>query len=96
MVLTTALDNSKTILVLIGVLTSVIGAVYYLTIIKTVYFDVSNYLKPEKYVNFSLSNVYSINLSIINLLIIIFILIPDEILNLCNLLAVVNFSLDGI
>jgi NADH-ubiquinone oxidoreductase chain 2 len=34
MVLTAALDGNKAILVLVGVLTSVIGAVYYLTVIK--------------------------------------------------------------
>jgi len=45
MVLTTALDNNKTILVLVGILTSVIGAVYYLTIIKTIYFEKSEYEK---------------------------------------------------
>ena len=95
MVLTTALDNNKTILVLIGVLTSIIGAVYYLTVIKTVYFDESDYIKPNGYIKISLSNVFSVTLSILNMLILIFILIPDEILNLCNLLSIINFSLDG-
>jgi NADH-ubiquinone oxidoreductase chain 2 len=96
MVLTAALDANKTILVLIGVFTSVIGAVYYLTVIKTIYFDKSDYIKPEIYVEFSLSNMFSITLSILNLIILMFILIPDEILNLCNLLSVINFSVDGI
>jgi NADH-ubiquinone oxidoreductase chain 2 len=96
MVLTAALDANKTILVLIGVFTSVIGAVYYLTVIKTIYFDKSDYIKPEIYVEFSLSNMFSITLSILNLIILMFILIPDEILNLCNLLSVINFSADGI
>lgn len=96
MVLTTALDNNKTILVLIGVLTSVIGAVYYLTVIKTVYFDESDYIKPNGYIKICLSNVFSANLSIINILILIFILIPNEVLNLSNLLSVINFSHDGI
>jgi NADH-ubiquinone oxidoreductase chain 2 len=44
MVLTTALDNNKVILVLVGVLTSVIGAVYYLTVIRTIYFDKNLYV----------------------------------------------------
>jgi NADH-ubiquinone oxidoreductase chain 2 len=96
MVLTAALDANKTILVLIGVFTSVIGAVYYLTVIKTIYFDKSDYIKPEIYVEFSLSNMFSITLSILNLIILMFILIPDEILNLCNLLSVINFSVDGV
>ena len=96
MILTAALDNNKTVLVLIGVLTSVIGAVYYLTIIKTIYFDKSDYIRSGTYVEFSLSNIFSITLSIFNLIILMFILMSDEILNLCNLLAVINFSTDGI
>jgi NADH-ubiquinone oxidoreductase chain 2 len=93
MVLTTALDNNKVILVLVGVLTSVIGAVYYLTIIKTIYFDKSQYEKTYMYIDISLSNIYSITLSIINLGIISFIFMPNEILNLCNLLSVITFSI---
>lgn len=93
MVLTTALDNNKTILVLIGVLTSVIGAVYYLTVIKTIYFDKSEYEKTYMYLEVSLSNTYSITLSILNLAIISFIFIPDELLNLCNLLSLISYSL---
>jgi NADH-ubiquinone oxidoreductase chain 2 len=92
MVLTTALDNNKTILVLIGVLTSVIGAVYYLTVIKTIFFDKSQYEKTYMYLDVSLSNAYSITLSILNLGIISFIFIPNELLNLCNLLSVITFS----
>ena len=92
MILTTALDNNKTILVLIGVLTSVIGAVYYLTVIKTIYFDKSEYEKTYMYLDISLSNIFSITLSIINLGIISFIFIPDELLNMCNLLSIITFS----
>lgn len=93
MVLTTALDNNKTILVLIGVLTSVIGAVYYLTVIKTIYFDKSEYEKTYMYLEVSLSNIYSITLSILNLAIISFIFIPDELLNLSNLLSLISYSI---
>jgi NADH-ubiquinone oxidoreductase chain 2 len=93
MVLTTALDNSKTILVLIGVLTSVIGAVYYLTVVKTIYFDKSQYEKTYMYLDVSISNVFSITLSIINLGVVSFILIPEELLNLCNLLSIVTYSI---
>lgn len=93
MVLTTALDNNKTILVLIGVLTSVIGAVYYLTVIKTIYFDKTQYEKTYVYLDVSISNVFSITLSIINLGVISFILIPDELLNLCNLLSIITYSI---
>jgi NADH-ubiquinone oxidoreductase chain 2 len=96
MVLTAALDSNKTILVLTGVLTSVIGAVYYLTVIKTIYFDKSDYIRTETYAEFSLSNMFSITLAILNLIILMFILISDEILNLCNLLSIINFSIDGV
>lgn len=94
MVLTTALDNHKTILVLVGVLTSVIGAVYYLTVIKTIYFDKSEYEKSYIYVEISLSNVFSITLGILNLTILMFILIPNEILNLCNILSIISFTVN--
>ena len=94
MVLTTALDNNKIILVLVGVLTSVIGAVYYLTVIKTIYFDKSEYEKTYMYLEVSLSNIYSITLSILNLAIIGYIFIPDELLNLCNLLSLISYSIN--
>ena len=92
MVLTTALDNNKTVLVLVGILTSVIGAVYYLNVIKTIYFEKSEYEKSYIYVEVSLSNAYSITLAILNIAIVIFILIPNEILNLCNILSLLCFS----
>ena len=91
LVLTTALDNNKVFLVLISVFTSVIGAVYYLTVIKTIYFEESEYIKPTIYVENSLSNAYSITLSVLNLLVLLFIFIPNELLNLCNLLSVLSF-----
>lgn len=87
MVLTTALDNNYTILVLTAVLTSVIGAVYYLNVIKTIYFDKAEYEKSYIYVEVSLSNYLSISLAILTLAVSLFILIPNEPLNLCNLLA---------
>ena len=91
LVLTTALDNSKIILVITGVLTSVIGAVYYLIIVKTIYFDKSQYQKSYIYIDISLSNIYSITLSILNLGVISFIFMPNEILNLCNLLSIITY-----
>jgi NADH-ubiquinone oxidoreductase chain 2 len=96
MVLTTALDNGKILLVLVAVLSSVIGAVYYLNVIKTIYFENPEYKKSYIYVDISLSNVYSITLSILNLAIVLFILIPDELLNLCDLLSLVCHSANNI
>jgi len=96
MVLTTALDNGKILLVLVAVLSSVIGAVYYLNVIKTIYFENPEYKKSYIYVDISLSNVFSITLSILNLAIVLFILIPDELLNLCDLLSLVCHSANNI
>jgi NADH-ubiquinone oxidoreductase chain 2 len=89
MVLTTALDNDKTLLVLIAVLTSVISAVYYLTIIKTLYFDKAEYERSYVYTEVSLSNYLSITISILTLAVLFFILIPNELINLCNLLSLI-------
>ena len=87
MVLTSALDNNNTVLVIVAILTSVIGAVYYLNVIKTIYFDKSDYKKSYIFVEVSLSNYLSISLAILTLAIAFFILIPNEPLNLCSLLA---------
>jgi NADH-ubiquinone oxidoreductase chain 2 len=87
MVLTTALDNNNTVLVIVGILTSVIGAVYYLSVIKTIYFDRSEYKKSYIFVEVSLSNYLSISIAILTLATALFILMPNEPLNLCSLLA---------
>jgi NADH-ubiquinone oxidoreductase chain 2 len=91
MTLTAALDHNKEILVLIAIVTSVIGAVYYLYIIKTTYFDTSDYLRSHV-INISVSNAYSITISLLTLFTILFILIPNEILNFCTILSFISFS----
>jgi len=96
MVLTTALDNGKILLVLVAILTSVIGAVYYLSIIKTIYFENPEYKKSYIYVDISLSNAFSITLGILNLAVVLFILTPNEILNLCDLLSIISHSANNI
>lgn len=96
MVLTSALDNGKILLVLVAVLTSVIGAVYYLSVIKTIYFEDPEYKKSYTYADISLSNIFSITLGILNLIIVLFILIPNEILNLCDLLSLISHSSNSI
>ena len=87
MVLTSALDNYNTMLVIVAIITSVVGAVYYLTVVKTIYFDKSEYKKSYLIVQVSLSNYLSISLAILTLVISFFILIPNEPLNLCSLLV---------
>jgi NADH-ubiquinone oxidoreductase chain 2 len=92
MVLTAALDNGKVVLVLTAVLTSVIGAVYYLNVIKNIYFDNTEYEKSYVFVNTSLSNAFSITLSFMLLLISLFILTPESIIGLTDLLAIHNYT----
>ena len=94
MVLTAALDNHKSMLVVIAILTSVIGAVYYLNIVKNIYFDNTEYEKSYIFVNTSLSNVFSITLSFLLLLSSLFILTPNEIMGLTDLLALQNFTIN--
>ena len=96
MALTSALDNGKILLVLVAVLSSVIGAVYYLSVIKTIYFENPEYKKSYIYVDISLSNAFSITLGILNLAITLFILTPNEILNLCDLLSLISHSANSI
>lgn len=94
MVLTTALDNNKTILVIVAILTSVIGAVYYLNVVKNIFFDKTEYEKSYIFVDTSISNYMSISLSVLSLGILLFILVPNEPLNLCNLLSIISYSKD--
>ena len=87
MVLITALD--KTLLVLIAILTSVISAVYYSIIVKTLYFDKAEYKKSYVYIKVSISNYLSITISILTIIVLFFILMPNEPIILCNLLSLI-------
>jgi NADH-ubiquinone oxidoreductase chain 2 len=101
MVLSAALDNGYVFLALVAILTSVISAVYYLNIIKQVFFDESEYkVNPEvtnmnlhgniiknnvliKRLTFNtnsivLSSYLTITISILTLIILLFIFIPQE------------------
>ena len=91
MTLTAALDHNKEMLVIVAILTSVIGAVYYLYIIKTTYFDKTDYLRSHV-INISISNAYSVSISLFSLISGLFIIIPDQIINLTTILSDVSFS----
>jgi NADH-ubiquinone oxidoreductase chain 2 len=101
MVLSAALDNGYIFLTLIAIITSVISAVYYLNIIKQVFFDKSDYkINPIlnnvnmqasinkdglvlekltfKYNNIILSSSLTISISILTLIVLLFILMPQE------------------
>jgi NADH-ubiquinone oxidoreductase chain 2 len=100
MVFSAALQEGYIFLTLIGVLTSVISAVYYLLIIKTMFFDGHSYtyfnslkdlripalvLKNNKIVKkiyfddkFSISSSLSFTISMLTLLILLFMFMPNE------------------
>jgi NADH-ubiquinone oxidoreductase chain 2 len=110
MVLSAALDNGYVFMALIAILTSVISAVYYLVIVKQIFFDKDDYIlhpdyknanlfiyinnKPLKkilfnYNNIALSSSLSISISILTLIILFFILVPNELLRISNILALI-------
>jgi NADH-ubiquinone oxidoreductase chain 2 len=114
MVFSAALQEGFIFLTFIGVLTSVISAVYYLFIVKTMFFDWHSYtyfsklkyikipalvLQKDKIINkiyfnskFALSSSFTIIISILTIIILLFILIPNEWLHISNILAIVLFS----
>lgn len=115
MVLSAALDSGYVFITLIAILTSVISAVYYLNIIKQIFFDESEYrVNPElynidiyasivkktvlkeklkfKYKNIILSSYLTITISTLTLIILLFILMPQEWLSMANILALILFN----
>jgi NADH-ubiquinone oxidoreductase chain 2 len=91
---------------LIAILTSVISAVYYLFIVKTMFFE-NHYYKLENkkiskklyniirgdgtYFKITLSNSFSIIISILTLIILLFMFMPNEWLYLSNILSITLF-----
>ena len=116
MILSAAIDNGYIFMVLVAILTSVISAVYYLTIIKQIFFDPSDYTLSKELNNFNseglisekntivekisikinnivISTSLSMFISVITLVITLFMLLPEELLNLANILALILFNL---
>ena len=116
MILSAAIDNGYIFMSLVAILTSVISAVYYLAIIKQIFFDRPDYLINEelkdfnadgliteknsivKKVNIKINNIVistslSLSISVITLVITLFIFIPEELLSLANILALIIFNL---
>jgi NADH-ubiquinone oxidoreductase chain 2 len=97
MVLSAALDNGFVFLSLVAILTSVISAVYYLNIIKNIFFEKSDYIiykdynKQDQFIK--LSSAFSISISVITLLILGFLLLQQDILNLTNLVSIYIFNI---
>ena len=113
MVFSSALQEGFIFLTLIGVFTSVISAVYYLYIVKTMFFDWHSYIYLNKLNNlripvlltnknkkikefylksdFTLSSSFSLTVSILTLIILLFIFMPNELLNMSNILSILLF-----
>nr|YP_009233086.1 NADH dehydrogenase subunit 2 [Didymella pinodes]AMB20891.1 NADH dehydrogenase subunit 2 [Didymella pinodes] len=116
MILSAAIDNGYIFMSLVAILTSVISAVYYLAIIKQIFFDKPDYMINNELINLHaegiiaekstitskvsitinnivLSSSLSLSISIITLVVALFIFIPEELLNLANILALILFNI---
>lgn len=115
MVLSAALENGYVFIVLVGILTSVISAVYYLNVVKEIFFEKPEYkVNPYisnldmyatktkkdvlveklnfKYDNITLSSHLTVTISILTLIILLFIFLPQESLSMSNILALILFN----
>jgi len=132
MVLSAALDSGYVFLTLVAILTSVISAVYYLSIIKQMFFDdhqyelnqrllstklkgviVSSLHRPKRgvivsslhrtnkaytnyislnIINLKLSSSLSVTTSILTLTILLYIVVPEKLLSMTNILALTMFN----
>jgi NADH-ubiquinone oxidoreductase chain 2 len=114
MVLSAALTNGYVFMVLIAILTSVTSAVYYLSIIKNMFFyndqyminpsveklnlvgNIQNNQNSEK-INFKAENIVlssslSITISILTLILLTFMFIPNELFTLANIGTIILFK----
>jgi NADH-ubiquinone oxidoreductase chain 2 len=114
MVLSAALTNGYVFMVLIAILTSVTSAVYYLSIIKNMFFyndqyminpsveklnligNIQNNQSSEK-INFKAENIVlssslSITISILTLILLTFMFIPNELFTLANIGTIILFK----
>lgn len=96
MVLSAALDSGYVFLALIAVLTSVISAVYYLGVIKQVFFDKTEYKLSQYRKKFIypiiISSCLTIAISTLTLTLLLFLLTPQEWLSIANILALILFN----
>lgn len=103
MVLSSALNQGYVFIVIIAILTSVISAVYYLNIIKLLFFNkqhsfindfiiITSKQNSENKSNV-ISEYYSTTISILTLIILLFMFVPDDWLSIANILAILLFKL---
>ncbi len=109
MIISAALDSGYNFIAIIAILTSVISAVYYLAVIKQIFFYKPDY-KNLNYKQFGyvlkkniviekillnkivLSSALTNTISILTLLILLFILIPQEYWDMTNILSLIIFN----
>jgi NADH-ubiquinone oxidoreductase chain 2 len=91
MVLSASIDNQFIFMSIVAILTSVIGGVYYLAIIRKIFFEKSIYTinNAEYKDNITLSSSLTITISILTSIILLFILIPSESLNFLLILSMI-------
>jgi len=115
MVLSAALDNGYVFMALVAILTSVISAVYYLNVIKQIFFfkndyiinpslenlnlqgSISNKKSNEEIVKFNTNNIVlssalTNSISILTLILLLFIYIPNEWFSIANILTLILFK----
>lgn len=115
MVLSAALDSGYIFLALVAILTSVISGVYYLNIIKQIFFDAPEHVIPVEMAEMTLhgnivqknklvekitfktnsiilSSYLTITISVLTLIILLFIFVPQEWLSLANILTLIIFN----
>lgn len=101
MILTVALDNGYLFASLIAIVTSVISAVYYLVLVKVIFFDNTTYkfnIKLDKFLktqykgfntkDISLSSFLSFSISIFTLFVLLFMFFDHELVNIITLACV--------
>lgn len=104
MILSAALDSGYYFMTLIAILTSVIGAVYYLSLIKQIFFFKSDYVRltssfnkkegdtSGNIINIAINTPLSLIISFITLLLLSFILMPNQWLSVANILTLLLFK----
>lgn len=103
MVLSSALDKGYIFISLVAILTSVISAVYYLNIVKEIFFSKSDRklanwnnnntnLIVNTHYNTRLSTDLPVIISVLSLLILLFMMNPEQWLSMTNILAIVTFN----
>jgi NADH-ubiquinone oxidoreductase chain 2 len=89
MILSAALDNGYVFITFIAIITSVISAVYYLVLIKSIFFEVKSYNEKREVIgkNSIVGQHLSLTISILTLLIILFLFFDQEWLRLIHIIT---------